>query len=385
MNKKKILILCYSDLKSDPRVQRQIEALRPDFSIEVCAKGDSGFNDIPFYQIYEIPPFSIIRKLKRLFQFIFRMYDNYYWDDYKKKLVAELSPKKYDVIIANDIRTLPLALGIAGARSKVYFDSHDYHPLEFDDELAWRIKYKPYIGFLCKKYIPAAAAFSTSSQSIAEGYHKYINILPHVITNATRYHDLEAVVTKESKIKLIHHGAAIRGRKIEVMIETMKHLDKKYSLHLMLTGKGSEYYSELKKAVAGNNNIFFLDPVPFPDIINTINKYDIGFYCLASSNFNNRNLLPNKIFEFVQARLCAVVSPTYEMANLVNTYKLGIVSSGFTPLDMANAIKSLTPEKIMQYKQNSHLAAKILTSQSNLEKIHSIVSGLAGNNNNEAH
>ncbi len=34
MNKKKILILCYSDLKSDPRVQRQIEALQPDFNIE---------------------------------------------------------------------------------------------------------------------------------------------------------------------------------------------------------------------------------------------------------------------------------------------------------------------------------------------------------------
>jgi glycosyltransferase involved in cell wall biosynthesis len=377
MDKKKVLILCYNYLVSDPRVQRQIEALLPDFDIEVCAMGDTGIKGIPFHLIYKQPPFSLIRKLKRLFWFIFRMYEKFYWDDYKKKLVTELSPKKYDVVIANDIQTLPLALGIAGNQSKVYFDSHDYHPREFEDDFTWRVMHKPNIGFLCRKYIPQAAAFSTSSQSIADAYYKYLNILPHVITNATRFHELEPPVTKGDEIKLIHHGAAIKGRKIEVMIETMKHLDKKYSLHLMLTGKGSAYYNQLKEAAAGYSNIFFLDPVPFKDIISTINKYDIGFYCLASSNFNNRNLLPNKIFEFVQARLCIVVSPTYEMEKLVNDYKLGVVSSGYTAENMANAIKTLTPEKIMQYKQNSNLAAKTLTSEPNLKKIHSIVSNLA--------
>ncbi len=378
MGKKKVLILCYNYLVSDPRVQRQIEALLPDFDIEVCASGDSGIKGIPFYLIYKQPGFSLTRKLKRLLWFVFRMYDKFYWDDYKKKLVAELSPKKYDVIIANDIQTLPLALGIADSYSKVYFDSHDYHPREFDDHIPWRLMYKPNVQFLCKKYIPKADAFSTSSQSIAEGYQKYLGILPQVVTNATRYHELEPTVTTENEIKLIHHGAAIAGRKIEVMIETMKHLDKKYSLHLMLTGKGSAYYNHLKKTAAAYSNIFFLDPVPFHDIIPTINKYDIGFYCLASTNFNNRNLLPNKIFEFVQARLCVVVSPTFEMEKLVNDYRLGVVSKGYTAEEMANAVKGLSPEKIMQYKQNSNLAAKTLTSEPNLKKIHSIVSNLAG-------
>ena len=85
-----------------------------------------------------------------------------------------------------------------------------------------------------------------------------------------------------------------------------------------------------------------------------------------------------RFFEFIQARLCVVVSPTYEMAELVNEYQLGVVSSGFNSSDMADAIKNLTRENIMQYKQNSHLAAKTLTSKPNLEKIHSIVSTLAG-------
>lgn len=379
MDKKRVLILCYNYLVSDPRVQRQIEALRNDFKIEVCALGDSGIKNIPFYLIYKQPTFSLARKLKRLLWFTFRMFDKFYWDDSKKNLVKELSPKKYDVIIANDIQTLALALGIANNYSKVYFDSHDYHPREFDDDFGWRITYQPFVEFLCRKYIPKANVFSTSSQRIAEAYQKYINILPEVVTNATRYNDLEPVVIKENEIRLIHHGAAIKGRKIETMIQMMAHLDKNYSLHLMLTGKGTQYYEWLKKSAASYANIFFLDPVPFKDIISTINKYDIGIYCLAPSNFNNRNLLPNKIFEFVQARLCVAVSPTPEMANLVNNYKLGVVSAGYTPEEMATAIKSLTHEKVMQYKQNSHIAARTLTSQPNLEKIHSIVSNLAGN------
>ena len=377
MDKKKILILCYNNLKADPRVQRQIAALMQDCIIEVCALGDTGISTIPFHQIYKRPSFSLARKLKRFFWLLFRMYDKYYWDDYKKQLGTELSKKKYDVIIANDIQTLSLALGIAGSHSKVYFDSHDYHPREFNDDFAWRIMYKPFVEFMCRKYIPRAAAFSTSSQSIAEGYKKYLGIMPHVITNATSYYDLKPHETKADSIKLIHHGAAIEGRKIEVMIETMAYLDKKYSLYLMLTGQGTAYYNKLKKAAAAFDNIFFMDPVPFNAIIRAINQYDIGFYCLASTNFNNRNLLPNKVFEFVQARLCLAVSPTYEMAKLVKDYKLGVVSSGFSPKEMANAINTLTPEKIAAYKQNSHLAAKTLTSEPNLEKIRSIVSDLA--------
>ena len=158
MIRKKILILCYNHLRSDPRVQRQILALKKDFTIEVCAYSDSGHDDIMFHEIYKTPEFSILRKLKRASQFYFRFYDSFYWDTYKLQLKELLSARSYDIIIANDIQTLPLALGIAAKQGKVYFDSHDYHPREFDADLLWRIFNKPYIKHLCKKYIPLAAS-----------------------------------------------------------------------------------------------------------------------------------------------------------------------------------------------------------------------------------
>jgi glycosyltransferase involved in cell wall biosynthesis len=377
MRKKKILILCYNNVASDPRVQRQITALINEYQVEVCATGDSGIAHIPYYPIYKEPSFSLIRKLKRATYFFFRDYERFYWDDYKKYLRELLCLNDYDIIIANDIQTLPLAISIANKRSKVYFDSHDYHPREFDADLKWKIFHQPYIEFLCKKYIPKASAFSTSSQSIANEYEQYLKVRPSVITNAAYYIKLTPSITQSEKIKLVHHGAAIPGRKIETMINAMRYLEKeKYCLYLILTGQGSRYYNRIRLHASEFKNVCVLNPVPFNQIIPFINTYDIGLYCLAPTHFNNRILLPNKIFEYIQARLCIVVSPTHEMAQLVQNYNLGIVSEDFSSEALAKAIKKLTVEKIMYHKKQADLHAKELSAEKNIQTIREIVKKL---------
>jgi hypothetical protein len=180
-----------------------------------------------------------------------------------------------------------------------------------------------------------------------------------------------------NKIKLIHHGAAISGRQIETMIDTMKLLDDRYQLHLMLTLKGTKYYDQLKEYAASAKNVLFFDPVPYKEIVNKINPYDIGFYILAPTNFNNMYALSNKFFEFVQARLCLAVSPNPEMIKLVKKYNLGVLSDDFTAESMAKVIKNLTPEKIAFHKQQSHIHARTLSAESNIKKIKEIVTGLA--------
>jgi hypothetical protein len=369
MDKKRALILCYTNFVSDPRVRRQIAALMPDFKIEVCAESDRDVKDIPFYLIYKLPSFSLSRKVKRLFWLLTRHFESFYWDDYKKKLVTELSPKKYDVIIANDIHTLPLALRIAGGYSKVYFDAHEYHPKEWAS-LKWKLLYKPNINYLCRTYIPKVNSFSTVSESISKEYYKFVGIQSFVISNASEYQELSPSPS-QLPIKLIHHGAAIPERRIEKMIKMMDYLPNHFILYLMLTPLDQKYLLKLKKKES--KKVKFIPAIPFDKICIEINKFDIGVFLLPAVNFNYHYALPNKIFEFIQARLAVVTTPNPEMKKLIEKYHLGKASTNYTPESMAEAVLNVA-EKIPYFKSQSHKYAKELSAESNYRIIRKLVS-----------
>ena len=366
---KKVLLVSFSNLYSDPRLLRQYEALKNNYEIYTCANKPFEDKQISFYPIYESLPFSAGRKLKRLFQFALRRFDALYWDDNKKRIVSHYQNYTFDLIIANDISSLPLALAIADGTGKVYFDAHEYHPREWEDNLKWNLLYKKFINYLCKTYIPKANLFSTVCESIAVEYEKYTGVRPIVITNASDYYDLKPADTSENKIRIIHHGAAIPSRKMELMIDMMKFLDARFTLDFMLTSLDAGYLESLKRRASGNPKINFPPPVKQNKICSVINQYDIGLFLLPAANFNYRFALPNKIYDFIQARLCIAVSPSPEMAQLVRRYDLGIIAENFSPMAMAQKINALTKEKIMEYKQQAHLHARSLSSEENIKKI----------------
>jgi hypothetical protein len=146
----------------------------------------------------------------------------------------------------------------------------------------------------------------------------------------------------------------------------------------MLTKADPDYYNYLLKLAKNNKNINFIEPVLFSEIIGTINNFDIGVYILKPESFNQKYALPNKFFEFIQARLAIAVGPSIEMVKIIDRYNLGVHSKDFTPKSLAKAISQLTPEQIMEYKQNADKYAKELSAEENMNKIRGIIAELAG-------
>ena len=91
----------------------------------------------------------------------------------------------------------------------------------------------------------------------------------------------------------------------------------------------------------------------------------MGVFLIPPVNFNYANTLPNKLFDFIQARLAVAVGPTPEMAEIVNTYKIGVVSPDFTPKSLAGKLNSIIPEQLQTFKQNSTAAAERLNAEEN--------------------
>lgn len=105
------------------------------------------------------------------------------------------------------------------------------------------------------------------------------------------------------------------------------------------------------------------DAVPYERLVATLNTYDVGVHVLPPVNFNNRFALPNKFFDYVQARLALVVGPTPEMAEVVRARGLGLVTEDFTAGALADAVGRLTPESVASFKAASQAAARDLSAE----------------------
>lgn len=357
--KKKALIISFSWIKSDPRIQRQISILKNHYDITVVGYGEE--NEPSDYLFLTLNNSRLIKK--KIVDAILlktRMFEKFYWSRDEIRFALEtIRITSYDLVIANEIESLPLALK-KFPKSKIWFDAHEYSPLEFSENFKWKFFFQNYREYLCRKYLSQPAFATTVCDSIADLYLKNFKKEMHVLSNSSFYCDLKPKVIDTHEIQIVHHGAAMRARKIEQMIDLMDHLDDRFSLNLILMANDSEYLNELKRRAEGKR-IKFLEPVSFREIPFFLNQFDIGLYLLEPANINQSFALPNKFFEFVQARLCIAIGPTHEMAKLVKKYDLGISASSFDLKVVAASINKLTQKEIMQFKSMSDQAASALS------------------------
>ena len=359
-----VLIVAFSQLHTDPRVLRQIQSLSGDFETHTLGLSDpaSGLpgmaGSVSSHKTLKQPRrMSKPRQLQKLFRILARRYDQLYWGEQLTSEAAEWAKgKSFDLVIGNDVETLPLAISIAGASGKVVFDAHEFAPLQYDEKLAWRLLFKRYNQYLCRSYIPHTDKAITVGPAIAEEYQRRYQTEFHVVTNAPRFED-HSPTEPHRPIRLVHHGAAMPGRKLEDMIEMAAVLGPEFHLTLHLMPSNQRYMKRLRDhaAVAGNTTI--KSPVPFAEISRTLNQHDVGVYLLDARSFNMKYCLPNKLFEFVQARLAIAVGPSPEMARVVEQYGLGGVSSSFEPRAMAETIRGMCEQGLERFKEASHQAA----------------------------
>jgi glycosyltransferase involved in cell wall biosynthesis len=140
----------------------------------------------------------------------------------------------------------------------------------------------------------------------------------------------------------------------------MSFLDDRFELYLLLVG-GGEYVRELRAQARRDRRIQFPPPVAPNQIVETLNQYDVGIVLVPPTSTNILFALPNKLFEFIQARLVVAVGPSPEMARVVREHNVGVVSGDYAPKSMAKALASLTWDDIKRFKYNSHRVAEQLS------------------------
>lgn len=295
-----------------------------------------------------------------------------------KEAIRLLGDRTFDVVVANDARALPLAFYVARGKP-VWADMHEWAPAERTHVTSWRLLVAPLMTHICKTYLPRCQAVSTVGREIVKLYNENFGVQPTLIRNAAPFTDLEPSQNpSDGLIRLVHSGGAVAGRNIENMISAVKDAGERLTLDLYLVpgnDKG-KYLSQLKEQAKDCSRIRFNSPVKPAELPQALNQYDVGIYWIPPYSINAELALPNKIFDFIQARLAIAVGPTKEMANIVEEFQVGVVSSGFSNENIVETLRSLNSEKINEYKQNTNAAAHELCFENEAKNIEQIMKSL---------
>ncbi|HOD53711.1 MAG TPA: hypothetical protein PKJ08_04225, partial [Candidatus Cloacimonadota bacterium] len=369
----KILIIVYSNIVRDARVLKQLSWLN-NHKITLLSFGKLNDQQIKHISIEDNFPFHI--KLIGCILLKLKLYLLYYWLLPVNRLAFnKLQNTEYDLIIANDIYTLPLAIRIQN-KAKLLYDAHEYYPREHDNNKQWMFFFHDYMNYLTQRYAPKAEIMLTIGQAIANEYHKHFKLNPNVIMNMPQYSDIEISNNDKPLIRMVHHGVALPGRNIELMIEVVKLLGHRYSLDFYLLARNEAYLAGLKDLTSEIDNIHIHDPLDIDQIIPVLNTYDVGFYFLKSDSFNDIYCLPNKLFDFIQARLAVIIGPSPEMKRIVEQYECGFATSNFEVEQIVKEIRSLTKADIQRFKENAHIAAQELNAETSKKIFLSLIEGL---------
>ncbi|MBN2119182.1 MAG: glycosyltransferase [Anaerolineales bacterium] len=383
---KRILIVCNMDPNSNPRPSRMINWLKDDYELEVVGTRRLNMKGVPSYVLGPVPSWSdgqgFFSRAKRVVLRNYNLLAEKFEEVNASRLgdtqavAKELAQKDYDLIISHDLVLLPLVFKIKGAKTRVMLDAREYYPQHFNDRWLWRRLKRPVNEYLCQAYLPRCDKLITVSDGLASQYQRVYGVTFEVIMSLPVRWDIQPVPPQADQIRLIHHGAAGRSRKIETMLQMMDYVDERFTLDLMMVSRDDKYWKKIVSLANKRKNVRIVPPVPMQEIVPLTNQYDIGLFLVPPTNFNLQYTLPNKLFEFIQARLAVAIGPSVEMSRIVRKYDCGVISKDFEPRSLANELNRLTPEKIIKLKQNSHQAAKELNAEVNAKRIREIVLGL---------
>lgn len=373
MPRPSLLIISFSVLDADARVLKQIREFSPRYDVTTVGYGAAVSGPVEHISIPDgLSHADLNGRLITLHR-----YRSAYWHLPAMAWVRDrLKGRRFDAILANELESMPLALVLKPERG-IHLDLHEYTPLLNAEHDAWRRRIKPYHEWMARRYAVRASSWSTVSGGLVRAYEENFGFRPALVTNAAPFAEFEPSPVG-STIRLVHSGACLRNRQLMTMLDAVALSDADVTFDLYLTPNDPPYLAELRARAAEIPGVTVHDPVPYAQLIETLNAYDVGVHLLSPTNFNNMWALPNKLFDFVQARLGVLIGPSPEMAERVEQYGLGAVADDFTAAALAARMDELTPSAVTEYKAHANAHARELSAEAQVEVWARLLADLSG-------
>lgn len=376
MQPRRILCVSFSPIHADSRVLRQLEVLRKHGEVTTVGYGPAPDGVARHIEVPEnaasLPqtPLGVAKLALRLHDAVELTAPG---EKAVRRQVIESGP--YDLVVANDARALPLAFAAANG-APVLADMHEWAAEERATILSWRLLVGPYFEALCKKYLPRAAAVTSVSLGLAGLYRDRYGVATEIVRNAADFQDLAPTPVDPQAIRLVHSGTADPERNILELIDAVDRLGDRFTLDLYLLEVPGGHLDVIRKKAASTPRVTVHPPVPPETLPRVLNQYDLGVFLYPLKTLSHLYHLPNKFFDYVQARLGLVFSPAPEIDAHVGEYGLGLITAGTSADALVDALRDITVDDVNRYKKAADRAARALSSEPDRATQHALVARL---------
>lgn len=333
----RVYIAVINDIVTDRRLHR-VAGLLVRHGTEVTCFGR---------RLRDSPPTVNMGCRTRRFRMIFTRGPLFYAFFNTRLFLAFLFVRRPALFIANDLDTLP-ALFLCSRIRKVHliYDSHELFTQV--PELIHRKRVQQVWKWIESILVPKLKYAVTVSYPIAEIYRRLYGVRFKVVRNIPSMlaKPKERQVPGEylGKRLIIYQGALNIGRGLELMIKTMHFLE---HVIFIIAGNGDIEHGlrELVKKEGLENKVKFKGRVLPDQLVQLTSICDLGVSLEEDLGLNYRYALPNKIFDYIQARIPVLCSALPEMARIVETYGIGVATGERDPEKLAAIIRYMLEER----------------------------------------
>jgi glycosyltransferase involved in cell wall biosynthesis len=371
---KRIIVSVTNDLVTDQRVDRVCNSL-VDMGFEVRLVGrkrrDSLDLDRRKYSTH---------RMKLLFG-----RGPCFYAEYNIRLFLLLLFSRADILLSNDLDTLPANFLASRLRGKtLVYDSHEYYTEtpELVNRKLVRSIWKGIEGWI----FPKLKHVYTVNESIAGLFTEKYKVPVAVIRNLPYRHEYVVGKTRQElglpadRRIILLQGAGINiQRGTEEMAGAMQYIE---DAVFVIIG-GGDVLDQLKQQVrdAGlGGKVMFIPRMPFSRLYQYTVHADIAVTLDKDTNINYRFSLPNKLFDYIQARVPVLASDLVEIRKVVEEYGIGRIIHTHKPVEIAAAVKDMLGDtkQYEKWKENLSFAAEELCWEKEEEKLTLIFSDLGG-------
>lgn len=363
---KRILVSVTNDLVTDQRVHKVCTTLT-EMNFDVLLIGRRFKHSELINRNYKTT------RMKLLFNSGFLFYA-----EYNLRLFFKLFFLKKDILLANDLDTLlPNYLISNFFNKKLVYDSHEL----FTEvpELINRPFVQKFWLRLEEFILPKLKNSYTVNYSIA----KYYNIKYHLNFEVIRNVPLQIksietssfpFKTNEKKV-ILYQGSINKGRGLELMLEAMLFIE---NAIFICIGNG-DIEQKIKQRVIDLNleeKVKFIPRMIPIELQKLTPLADLGISLEEDLGLNYKYALPNKLFDYVQAKIPVLVSNLPEMKQIVLKYNIGEIVLNRNPKVLANQINNILQNRKELYIKQLEEASKKLIWENESKKLIELIKDL---------
>ncbi len=354
MNEKKITVSVISDLTTDQRVIRISSTLQQmGFDVVVIARCFS--NSLPL----ETYPF----KAERIYCMARSGFMQY--AEFNLKLFWKLLFKRTDYLLANDLDVLLPNFVISKLkRKKIFYDTHEYFTgvPELRHSPVKRKVWKCVEDYIFPR-LPVTYTVNNSVKDIYEKeYGNTISVIRNVPVTTTVILNPLPEEWQHKRILLMQGAGINRGRGGLELLEAMTLLPKDYLL--VYIGSGTEWniIKEKRKEWRLENRVVMIDKLPPSQLKQYTGLAHIGFSLDSFNDLNYLYNLPNKIFDYIHAKVPVIATAIPEVKNIIEQFGCGVCLPDMKANTIFNAVITMMENEAIyqQYKSNCKKAARVL-------------------------